>query len=181
MKSFMKPNIAFKVQFALQSFLLLLSIIVAVAFYNNERDANHQGEEEAIRTLADGVINGANMLMLNGIIGDPEQRKLFIRKMGSSEHVLSLRIIRNKLVQNSSAPVCPKNSPPTQLNCKPWMTEKYSSIAQAIHCMASCPIAQARIFAEPIAWAVTMFLRATIMVPRSSTWIFPPTMKNCPA
>ncbi len=111
MKSFLRPNIALKVQFALQSFFLLLSIAIAVAFYNNELEANHHGEEEAIRSLADGVINGANMLMLNGIIGDAEQRKLFISKMGASEHVLTLRIIRNKLVQKQFGPGLPEEQP----------------------------------------------------------------------
>jgi hypothetical protein len=70
-----------------------VSIACAVSFYNIERDNNERGEKDKINALADGVINGANMLMLNGIISDADQRKLFIKKMGSTDDTKSLRII----------------------------------------------------------------------------------------
>ena len=57
------------------------------------------------------MINGANMLMLNGIISDVDQRKLFITKMGSSEDIKSLRIIRNKLVQKQFGMGLPEEQP----------------------------------------------------------------------
>lgn len=107
----MKSSIALKVQLSVQSLLLLVSIIAAVAFYNIEKNANERGEEGKIQALADGVINGANMLMLNGIIGDVEQRKLFIKKMGSGEDIKSLRIIRNKLVQKQFGEGLPEEQP----------------------------------------------------------------------
>jgi methyl-accepting chemotaxis protein len=111
MPNFFKPSIALKIQMSVQSLLLLASIACAVSFYNIERDANQRGEEDKIKALADGVINGANMLMLNGIISDTEQRKLFIKKMGSSEDIKSLRIIRNKLVQKQFGQGLPEEQP----------------------------------------------------------------------
>ncbi|MBI1173723.1 MAG: HAMP domain-containing protein [Sideroxydans sp.] len=111
MTKFIKSSIAIKVQLAVQSLLLLVSIVAANSFYNIERDAHLRGEEDKIKVLADGVINGANMLMLNGIISDVEQRKLFIKKMGSSENVISLRIIRNKLVQKQYGMGLPEEQP----------------------------------------------------------------------
>ena len=111
MKNFHKMSIAAKVQWSAQSLLLLVSIACAVSFYNVERDANQRGEEDKIKTLADGVINGANMLMLNGIISDVEQRKLFIQKMGSNEDIKSLRLIRNKLVQKQFGQGLPEEQP----------------------------------------------------------------------
>lgn len=106
-----KSSIAVKVELALQSLLLILSISCAVAFYNSKQTDIKHGQEEKIKALADGVINGANMLMLNGIISDVEQRKLFIAKMGASDNIKSLRIIRNKLVQKQFGAGLPEEQP----------------------------------------------------------------------
>ena len=111
MSNLIKSSIALKVQLSVQSLLLVVSIVAAVEFYNIERNANERGEEGKIQALADGVINGANMLMLNGIIGDVDQRKLFIKKMGSGEDIKSLRIIRNKLVQKQFGEGLPEEQP----------------------------------------------------------------------
>ena len=107
----MKHTIAFKIQLAVQSILLLVGIAVAVSFYGVERNSMRLGEQNKIEALADGVINGANMLMINGIISDVAQRKLFIQKMGSSENIKSLRLIRNKLVQKQFGTGLPEEQP----------------------------------------------------------------------
>jgi diguanylate cyclase (GGDEF)-like protein len=57
--------------------------------------------------LADGVINGMNMLMVTGQISDPENRKLLLRKMGDSKGVDEVRIIRAKQVQDQFGPGLP--------------------------------------------------------------------------
>ncbi len=111
MPNLISSSIALKVQLSVQLLLLVVSIIAAVAFYNIELNANKRGEEGKIQALADGVINGANMLMLNGIISDVEQRKLFIKKMGSGDDIKSLRIIRNKLVQSQFGQGLPEEQP----------------------------------------------------------------------
>ncbi len=111
MTNIFNSSIAAKVQWSVQSLLLVVSIACAVSFYSIERDNNERGEKAKINALADGVINGANMLMINGIIGDPEQRKLFIKKMGSSEDIKSLRLIRNKLVQAQYGQGLPEEQP----------------------------------------------------------------------
>ena len=110
-KDFIKSRISVKAQIAVQSLLLIVSIAENVSSYNAEREAREHGQETKIKTLADGVINGANMLMLGGIISDVEQRKLFIQKMGSSEEVKSLRLIRNKLVQKQFGQGLPEEQP----------------------------------------------------------------------
>ncbi|ADE12652.1 methyl-accepting chemotaxis protein [Sideroxydans lithotrophicus] len=111
MPNFITSSIAVKVQLSVQLLLLVVSIVAAMMFYNVERKAMERGAESKIRALADGVINGANMLMLNGIISDVEQRKLFITKMGSGEDIKSLRIIRNKLVQEQFGMGLPEEQP----------------------------------------------------------------------
>lgn len=49
---------------------------------------------------ADGIINGMNMLMITNKISEPENRRLFINKMGKSEHIKELRIIRAQQVKD---------------------------------------------------------------------------------
>jgi methyl-accepting chemotaxis protein len=58
------------------------------------------GAERRAAVSADGVINGMNMLMVTGKISDPGNRRLFIKKMGASEGVKELRIIRARQVQD---------------------------------------------------------------------------------
>ena len=111
MKNFIKSSIAVKVQLGVQSAFLVVSIAQTIYSYESESNARAKSEASKIQTLADGVINGANMLMLNGVISDAEQRKLFINKMGSSEDIKSLRLIRNKLVQKQFGQGLPEEQP----------------------------------------------------------------------
>ncbi len=111
MKNFIISSISTKTKIAFQSLLLIVSIALSIALYNAERDDKEQGQKARIEAIADGVINGANMLMLNGIISDVEQRKLFIKKMGSGNNIKSLRIIRNKLVQKQFGQGLPEEQP----------------------------------------------------------------------
>ncbi|HEY5994411.1 MAG TPA: EAL domain-containing protein [Gallionellaceae bacterium] len=57
--------------------------------------------------LADGLINGMNMLMVTGQISDPENRKLLLRKMADSRGVDEVRIIRARQVQDQFGPGLP--------------------------------------------------------------------------
>ncbi len=57
---------------------------------------------------ADGIINGMNMLMLTGMISDPDNRRLFIKKMSDSTGVKELRIIRARQVQDQFGPGLPE-------------------------------------------------------------------------
>lgn len=111
MKNFIQSRIAVKAQIAVQSLLLIVTIAQAALSYNAQREAMERGQEAKIKALADGVINGANMLMLNGIISDVGQRQLFIKKMGSGEEIKSLRLIRNKLVQKQFGQGLPEEQP----------------------------------------------------------------------
>ena len=73
---------------------------------------------------ADGVINGMNMLMLTGTISDPENRRLFITKMGASEDVKELRIIRAKQVQDQFGPGLPTEQAKDELDHKAITTKQ---------------------------------------------------------
>lgn len=94
--------------------ILIQGMLVVVLFIAHFWVINLFNEEildEAKRRAevsADGVINGMNMLMVTGMITDPKNRRLFIKKMGASENVSELRIIRAKQVQDQFGPGLPE-------------------------------------------------------------------------
>jgi diguanylate cyclase (GGDEF)-like protein/PAS domain S-box-containing protein len=91
---------------------------------------NHFNEgvlDEAKRRVtvsADGVINGLNMLMLTGMISNPDNRRLFITKMGASENVKELRIIRAKQVQDQFGPGLPEEQVKDELDMRAMISKR---------------------------------------------------------
>jgi methyl-accepting chemotaxis protein len=92
-----------------------IQLLLLVVLFFAQRWALNQYESQILvearqkaQISSDGVINGLNMLMENGNISDVEQRKLYIRKMGESEKVEELRIIRNKQVSEQFGPGLPE-------------------------------------------------------------------------
>ena len=105
-----------KLQLPIQLILLLVLMSaqrVAVDWYQDSVLAD--AKQNALIS-ADGVLNGLNMLMINGIISDAEQRELYVKKMGSSDHVDELRVIRNKPVQDQFGPGLPSEQPVDELD-----------------------------------------------------------------
>ncbi len=88
-----------KLQIPIQ--LLLLVVLVFAqrwAFQQYEVRVLEDAKNRAA-IPADGVFNGLNMMMLNGTIGDDEQRRLFVKKMAVSSNASELRLIRGLSVQ----------------------------------------------------------------------------------
>ncbi|MBI3903628.1 MAG: HAMP domain-containing protein [Nitrosomonadales bacterium] len=97
-----------KLQIPIQLILLLIMVFAQRwAFDQFEARVLEEAKQKA-RVSADGVINGLNMLMINGIISQADQRQLLIKKMGSSENVEELRVIRAKQVQDQFGPGLPE-------------------------------------------------------------------------
>lgn len=89
-----------KLQLSIQPILLVVLLIVQrVALERFETYVTDDARNRAVIS-ADGVLNGLNMLMLNGIISNADQRALFVQKMSMSEHIQELRVIRDKSVSN---------------------------------------------------------------------------------
>ena len=89
-----------KLQIPIQLILLVVMVFAQrVALDAFEERVLDESRKKAV-VSADGVLNGLNMLMINGIISNAEQRALYIKKMGESDKVLELRNIRNKPVQD---------------------------------------------------------------------------------
>ncbi len=96
-----------KLQIPIQ-LILLLALVMAqrVSLDLFEKRVIEDAREKA-GISADGVLNGLNMLMINGIISDADQRALYVQKMAASDHILDLRVIRNKPVQDQFGPGLP--------------------------------------------------------------------------
>lgn len=104
-------GIQLKLQIIIQ--LVLIAVLIPTQLWVEQhfKEKILQAAESRARISADGVINGMNMLMINGIIKDPESRALYIRKMGASEGVKELRVIRAKQVQDQFGPGLPQEQP----------------------------------------------------------------------
>jgi len=90
-----------KLQILIQGFLILILLAaqhwLSIQFESEVLD----GAKARANTVADGTINGLNTLMVtkagdNDVINDTVSRALFIQKMGTSEGIKELRIVRGK-------------------------------------------------------------------------------------
>ncbi len=94
-----KLSLKSKLQFPIQLVLLVVMVLAQrTALEKFEQFVLNGAKREAI-VSADGVLNGLNMLMINGIISDPDQRSLYVNKMGASEGIMELRVIRGQPVK----------------------------------------------------------------------------------
>jgi methyl-accepting chemotaxis protein len=89
-----------KLQIPIQLLLFVVMLFAQRVVLDKFEERLLEESRQKAGVVADGVVNGLNMLMINGIISDADQRALYIKKMGASEGLLDLRIIRNKLVQD---------------------------------------------------------------------------------
>ncbi|HCI53338.1 MAG TPA: methyl-accepting chemotaxis protein [Gallionella sp.] len=100
-----------KLQLPIQLILLVVMLVAQrVALDKFEDNVLEEARSKAL-VSADGVLNGLNMLMINGIISNSEQRALYVQKMGASDRVDELRVIRNKPVQEQFGPGLPSEQP----------------------------------------------------------------------
>ncbi|TAJ79372.1 MAG: methyl-accepting chemotaxis protein [Gallionellaceae bacterium] len=116
-----------KLQIPIQLILLVIMLLAQRWTFDQFENRILIEAEEKAKVTADGVINGLNMLMLNGLISDVEQRKLYVRKMGSSEKVEELRVIRNKPVQDQFGPGLPEEQSKDELDKTALTTGKMQS------------------------------------------------------
>ena len=101
-------SIRTKMHLLIQTCLVVIMLVAQRWILDHFEDQIRQSTESRAMEAADGVINGMNMLMLTGKIQDPANRVLFIRKMGSSKGIVSLRIIRAEQVKRQFGPGLPQ-------------------------------------------------------------------------
>ncbi|MFT3851007.1 MAG: methyl-accepting chemotaxis protein [Propionivibrio sp.] len=101
-------GLQYKLQILIQGFLILLLLLAQRWLDQQFKDATYAAADSRAEVAADGVINGLNLLMLNGSIAEPETRKLFVEKMSASESIKELRIIRGEAVEKQFGPGLPE-------------------------------------------------------------------------
>lgn len=96
--------------------LIQVSLVIILAFAQRWVMSSFEDkiiESAKVRAFeaADGIINGMNMLMLTGQVGDPKIRALFIEKMGKSQGIKELRIFRAEQVKKQFGIGLPEEQP----------------------------------------------------------------------
>jgi methyl-accepting chemotaxis protein len=100
-----KIGLQLKLQILIQGSLIVILLVaqqwLAAQF---ERQVLNAAKDRA-NEVADGTINGLNTLMVVSggkdlVISDKESRGLFIKKMGASENVRELRVVRDKSIND---------------------------------------------------------------------------------
>ena len=105
-----------KLQIPIQLILLAIMMIAQRTALDTFEERVLEETRQKAEVSADGVLNGLNMLMINGIISDAEQRALFIKKMGASDKMLELRVMRNKPVADQFGPGLPSEQPKDEMD-----------------------------------------------------------------
>ncbi|MEO8332407.1 MAG: diguanylate cyclase [Gallionella sp.] len=109
-------GIQIKLQVIIQLVLIAVLIPTQMWIERHFKEEILLAAENRARISADGVINGMNMLMINGMISDPESRALYIRKMSASEGVKELRVIRAEQVQKQFGTGLPQEQPRDEMD-----------------------------------------------------------------
>lgn len=111
-------SIASKLNIPIQAILVVMLSIAHFWVMEHFQNKIFDAAERRAEVSADGIINGMNMLMVTGMISDPDNRRLFIRKMGDSLHIRELRIIRSPQVQQQFGPGLPEEQ------ARDWMDKR---------------------------------------------------------
>lgn len=90
----LKTKLHLSVQLAMFSILVIVSLLIADQIKQRMLDAATLHAKD----VANEVIDGANMLMATGTIGDVENRKLLLKKIASSGDIVSLKLMRSEQV-----------------------------------------------------------------------------------
>lgn len=119
-----KLGIGTKLNIPIQVMLVIALSFAHFWIMEHIEDEILDGAERRAAVSADGIINGMNMLMVTGMISDPENRRLFIKKMGASSDVKEVRIIRAKQVQDQFGPGLPEEQAMDEMDRRVIETKK---------------------------------------------------------
>lgn len=116
-----RVGLQLKLQLLIQGFLIIVLVCaqqwILVQFEHQVLTAAEQRAME----VGDGAINGLNTLMLikagqDDVISDKKSRALFIQKIGVSEGVKELRIVRSKQLEEEFEPGLPQEEPVDEMD-----------------------------------------------------------------
>lgn len=95
-------------QLKIQPILLIVLVGATFAVYYQMRSSIMENVQMRAESTAMQVIDSANMLMVTGMISDPNNRKLMIKKIIEGQHLMSLRLVRTEQVVRQFGPGLPE-------------------------------------------------------------------------
>jgi diguanylate cyclase (GGDEF)-like protein/PAS domain S-box-containing protein len=104
-------SIQIKLTLLIQVGLIAILVPAQVWLMSSFEEKIQESAKSRAMEAADGIINGMNMLMVTGQISDPNNRTLFITKMGQSQGIRELRIFRAEQVKKQFGPGLPQEQP----------------------------------------------------------------------
>ena len=116
-----KIGLQLKLQLLIQGCLLVLLLGAQQWLLNQFEQRSLRAAEERTVAVADGAINGLNTLMVTqlgdkDVISDPVARALFIQKMGVSDGLKELRIVRGKGTNDEFGAGLPQEQPVDEMD-----------------------------------------------------------------
>ncbi len=116
-----KIGLQLKLQILIQGFLIVILLVAQHWISSRFEHQITKSAEDRTAAVADGAINGLNTLMvtkLGGIdvISDAAARALFIQKMGASDNVKELRIVRGKGTNDEFGTGLPQEQPVDEMD-----------------------------------------------------------------
>ena len=119
-----KIGLQSKLQILIQGFLIV--VLVAAQHWITIQFEHHvlRAAEDRAKVAADGAINGLNTLMITKVNKDEEvisnqkSRAMFIEKMGKSENIKEMRIIRAKQLDSEFPEGLPQEQPVDDMDRK---------------------------------------------------------------
>jgi methyl-accepting chemotaxis protein len=109
-------GLQFKLQLLIQGFLFVVLLAAQNWFARQLEERVLAAANDRAVAMTDGVINSLNTLMVTkvgqqDVISDGQARALFIRKMGFSDGLKELRVIRGKGTSDEFGPGLPQEQP----------------------------------------------------------------------
>ncbi len=101
-------SLQIKLQLVIQPFLLVLFSIATFALSNSIKSIMIDSMQQRADGIANEVIDGANMLMVTGKIGEFESRQLLIKKIAASGNIVGLQLVRSEMVIKQFGPGLPE-------------------------------------------------------------------------
>jgi methyl-accepting chemotaxis protein len=110
-----------KLQLLIQALMIVILLAVQQWLSHRLEDRALQAAQQRTAAIADGVNNGLNTFMdiqLDGkdVISDAKSRELFIRRLGVSDKLLELRVVRAKGTNDEYGPGLPIEQPVDELD-----------------------------------------------------------------
>ena len=122
-----KLSLKNKLQIPIQLIFLVVMVLVQRTALDKFENYVIEGTKQKAEVSADGLLNGLNMMMEGGIIGDPDLRELAVKKMAASDKVMELRVIRAKQVQDQFGPGLPSEQAVDDMDRTAIETKKVQS------------------------------------------------------